>query len=297
MTDSGAGATSWEGLVPHETLFGRLRRWPVVPVLIILVLASCAIFAPLIAPHSPTAAVIRERNTPPSWMEGGTSKHLLGADQQGRDVLSRVIYGARVSMVVAAIAVSASLVVGTTLGLLSGYFGGLADEAVMRLVDLSLAIPLILIALVLVIVFGQSFSLLLVILAATAWSGYARQVRAESLQLREMDYVLAARIAGASSIRIMFRHMLPGVVPTITVIASLQVGSLILVEAILSFLGAGIPPPTPSWGSRIADGRDYLATAWWIAIFPGVAIFFTVLAFNFIGDWLRDFMDPKLKQL
>lgn len=281
----------------QESWTRKLRRWPILPVAIILALAASAIFAQAIAPHSPTAAAIRDRNTPPVWMAEGSTKFLLGADQQGRDVLSRVIYGARISMTVAAIAISTSLVIGTTLGLVSGYFGGLVDEITMRIVDLNLAIPLILIALVLVIVFGQSFLLLIVILAVFAWSGYARQVRGETLQLREMEYVLAARIAGASTARILRRHMLPGVIPTITVLASLQVGGLILTEAILSFLGAGIPPPTPSWGSMVADGRDFLATAWWIAVFPGVAIFLTVLAFNFLGDWLRDFMDPKLKQI
>jgi len=200
-------------------------------------------------------------------------------------------------MTVAAIAISTSLLIGTSLGLLSGYFGGLIDDIIMRLVDINLAMPLILVALVLVIVFGQSFALLIVILGLFAWSGYARQVRAETLQLRDKEYVLAARISGASAGRILWKHLFPGVIPTITVLASLQVGSLILTEAILSFLGAGVPPPTPSWGSMVADGRNYLATAWWIAIFPGVAIFLTVLAFNFMGDWLRDFMDPKLKQL
>ncbi len=275
----------------------KLRRWPIVPVFIMLLLLASAIFAPLVAPHSPTSADIRARNTPPAWISGGSTQHLLGADQQGRDVLSRVIYGARISMTVAAIAISTSLLIGTSLGLLSGYFGGLIDDIIMRLVDINLAMPLILVALVLVIVFGQSFLLLIVILGLFAWSGYARQVRAETLQLRDKEYVLAARISGASAGRILWKHLLPGVIPTITVLASLQVGSLILTEAILSFLGAGVPPPTPSWGSMVADGRNYLATAWWIAIFPGVAIFLTVLAFNFMGDWLRDFMDPKLKQL
>jgi peptide/nickel transport system permease protein len=277
--------------------YRTFRRWPFIPLAILLVLAVCAIFAPWLAPHSPTLATLRDRNAPPMWAEKGSSKHILGADQQGRDVLSRVIYGARVSMTVAAVAISVSLVVGTVLGLLAGYLGGLVDEFVMRLVDLSLSIPVILIALVFVIVLGQSFALLLGILALTTWSRYARQVRAEALQLRETDYVALARVANASTFRILYRHVFPGVIPTITVLASLQVGGLILTEAILSFLGAGIPPPTPAWGAMVNDGRNYLASAWWIAFFPGVAIFLTVLAFNFLGDWLRDKLDPRLRQL
>jgi peptide/nickel transport system permease protein len=231
------------------------------------------------------------------WYANGTSDHILGADKQGRDVLSRIIWGARVSMTVAAVAVSASLIVGTALGLLAGYLGGLVDEAIMRIVDLSLSIPVILIALVFVTVLGQSFALLLGILALTTWSRYARQVRAEALQLRETDYVALAKVANASMPRILLKHIFPGVVPTISVLATLQVGGLILTEAILSFLGAGVPPPTPAWGSMVSEGRDYIQSAWWVSFFPGLAIFLTVLAFNFLGDWLRDKLDPRLRQL
>lgn len=256
-----------------------------------------AVFAPLVSPHSPTLARLRDRNLPPAWMEGGSGSHLLGTDQQGRDVLSRVIYGARISLVIAVVAISVSLVTGTALGLVSGYFGGLLDEAIMRLVDLVRSVPFLLIALVFVVVFGQSFTLLLILLSVTAWTGYARQVRAEALQLRERDYVMAAKIADASTARILYRHILPGVLSTITVISTLQVGGLILAEASLSFLGAGVPPPTPAWGSMVAEGRNYLQTAWWTATFPGTAILLTVLAFNFLGDWLRDRFDPRLRQL
>ncbi len=277
--------------------YRTFRRWPLIPLILLAVLMACAILAPWIAPHSPTLASLRDRNAPPMWYAHGTSNHILGADKQGRDVLSRIIWGARVSMTVAAVAVSVSLIVGTALGLLAGYIGGFVDEAIMRVVDLSLSIPVILIALVFVTVLGQSFALLLGILALTTWSRYARQVRAEALQLRETDYVALAKVANASMPRILIKHIFPGVVPTITVLATLQVGGLILTEAILSFLGAGVPPPTPAWGSMVSEGRDYIQSAWWVSFFPGLAIFLTVLAFNFLGDWLRDKLDPRLRQL
>jgi peptide/nickel transport system permease protein len=187
-------------------------------------------------------------------------------------------------------------VVGTVLGMVSGYYGGWVDEIAMRLIDIVLSVPLILVALSVVIVFGQSTTVLIGILAMNAWSGFARQSRAEVLQLKNMDYVALAKVTGASTPRILYKHIFPGVVSTITVVGTLQVGNIILTEAILSFLGAGIPPPAPSWGSMVSDGRTYLGSAWWIALFPGMAIFLTVLAFNFLGDWLRDTLDPRLRQ-
>ncbi len=280
-----------------EPIVVFIRRWPVLPAIILALLVICGIFAPWIAPLSPVQASLRARNTPPVWSEKGNAKYLLGADQQGRDVLSRVIFGARVSLVVAGVALVLGGVAGTVLGMISGYFGGWVDEIVMRLIDIMLAVPLILVALVVVITMGQSTTVLIGILAINAWSGFARQARAEVLQLKMMDYVSMAKVSGASSLRILYQHILPGIVSTITIVGTLQVGNLILTEAILSFLGAGIPPPTPSWGSMIADGRTYLGSAWWIAFFPGVAIFLTVLAFNFLGDWLRDHLDPRLRQI
>lgn len=278
-------------------LWHRLRRWPLFPIAILGLLVFGAVFAPLIAPQSPTLATLRDRATPPVWAEGGKAKYLLGTDHQGRDVLSRIIFGARISLTIAVVAISVSLVAGTAMGLVSGYFGGIVDEVIMRFVDLIRSIPFLLVALVFVVVFGQSFTLLLILLSITAWTGYARQVRAEALQLRDREYVQSARIAGATSGRIILRHILPGVISTITVISTLQVGSLILAEASLSFLGAGVPPPTPAWGSMVADGRNYLQRAPWMSTFPGIAILLTVLAFNFLGDWIRDRFDPKLRQL
>lgn len=286
--------------LPRTTLgraFANLRRWPVVPGAILALLVCCGIFAPLIAPHDPNVSTLRARNTPPVWDKKGSARYILGADHQGRDVLSRVIYGARISLIVAAVSLVIGGVIGISLGMVSGYFGGWVDEVIMRIIDVKLAIPLILIALVVVIVIGQSFAVLVGILAVNSWSGFARQVRGEALQLKTMDYVALAKVAGASTPRILYKHIFPGIINTVIVLATLQVGGLILTESILSFLGAGIPPPTATWGTMVSEGRTYLAGAWWIAFFPGVAIFLTVMAFNFLGDWIRDRLDPRLRQL
>lgn len=278
-------------------VYRAVRRWPLIPVIILTALVVAGLFAPWIAPHDPLYSNLGDRNVPPVWYGNGSSQYLLGADHLGRDLLSRVIYGARISLMVGTVSLVAGLVVGTALGLLAGYFGGHVDEAVMRLVDLSLAIPYILIALVVVIAFGQKLGVILGILAFTTWGAFARQVRADALQVKQLDYVALARVAGASAWRIEYRHIFPGVVNTLIVVATLRIGSLILLEAILSFLGAGVPPPTPTWGSMVSDGRDYLRDAWWITFFPGMAIFLTVLALNFLGDWLRDHFDPRLRQI
>ena len=274
-----------------------LRHWPIFPVGVMLLLIITGVFAPWIAPHDPNFTELRDRNAPPFWMEGGGFNHILGADPLGRDLLSRVIYGARISLLVAAVSIGAGLLFGVSSGLISGYYGGLLDEFIMRMADVSRAVPYILIALVVAIVFGRRIEVILGILAFATWPVFARQVRAEVLVLKEMDYVAMAKVAGGSATRIVIRHIFPGVINTVTVIATLQVGALILTEAILSFLGAGIAPPTPAWGVMIADGQDYLREAWWVSFFPGMAIVLTVLGLNFMGDWLRDYMDPRLRQL
>jgi len=274
-----------------------LRRWPVIPVAILLILGGVAAFAPLAAPHPPLKANVRERNIPPVWYERGSWNHPLGTDTIGRDLLSRLIYGARISLMVAAIALVSGTVLGTGVGLLTGYVGGLLDEVIMRMVDIWLGLPFVLMALVIAVVLGSSLTTMVVLLALLAWTPFVRNVRAEVLSLSQRDYVSLARVAGASGPRILLRHILPGVINTVIVIATLRSGQLILTEAFLSFLGAGIPPPTPTWGSIIADGRDYLRDAWWISFFPGLAIFLTVMALNFIGDWMRDRFDPRLRQL
>jgi len=284
--------------LPRFSLEWRtLRRWPLFPLFLVLVLVLCALAAPVIAPHDPIKGNLLESGMPPVWLEGGSSKYLLGTDIQGRDVLSRVIYGARISLLIAVVVIATGGAIGVTIGLIAGYFGGQLDEVLMRIVDFTLAVPFILIALVVVIVFGQSLEVLLTLLALFSWGAFSRQVRAETLSLKTRDYVAFARIAGASTSRIMIRHLLPGVINTVIIVATLRVGSLILTESILSFLGAGIPPPTPAWGLMVAEGRVYIDSEWWITLFPGVAIFLTVFAMNFLGDWLRDRFDPVLRQI
>ena len=255
-----------------------------------------AIAAPLISPYDPVKGDLRARSKPPIGF-GGTTEHLFGTDNQGRDIFSRIIHGARVSMSFAAITMLLSVALGAVIGAVSGYFGGNIDETLMRLVDLQNALPFILAALVAVGVFGASFTTLLIIIAIFSWGTTARQIRGEILQLKQMDYVSLARIAGASSPRIIFKHLLPGVTNTLIVVATLGTGQIILTEATLSFLGVGIPPPKPAWGSMISFGRNYIASAWWIAVIPGVAIALVVVSLNFLGDWLRDYFDPRLRQI
>lgn len=277
--------------------WSRIRRWPLVPIIVLGTLVFCALFADLIAPHTYREQDLALRNAPPAWMEGGTSERILGADVVGRDLLSRLIYGARISLMVAGVSLASGAVIGVSLGVIAGYYGGLIDEILMRVVDTWFAIPFILLALVIVIAFEPSLMIVLILLAMLAWSGFVRNVRAETLVLKTSDYVSASRIAGASKIRIIIKHILPGVTNTVVVIATLRVGQLILAEASLSFLGAGIPQPTPAWGLMVSDGRNYLDTAWWVATFPGMAILMTVMALNFLGDWLRDRLDPRLRQI
>jgi peptide/nickel transport system permease protein len=221
---------------------------------------------------------------------------LLGTDHLGRDMLTRVIYGARVSLIVAAVALGVGATVGVAAGLVSGWYGRWVDELIMRLVDIKLAIPTILLALVLVLALGQSFAIIVVVLAIAIWPRFARNVRGEVLRLKTMDYVSLAKVAGASTPRILLMHIFPGVLNTLIVLATLEVGIVILLEATLSFLGAGVPPPTPAWGSMVAEGRDRLAVAWWISTMPGLAIMLVVISLNLFGDWLRDTMDPRLRQ-
>jgi peptide/nickel transport system permease protein len=272
------------------------RSFPVVSAAILALLIVAAVAAPILAPYPPTHGQLRDRHAEPAIL-GGESDHLLGADSIGRDVYSRLLYGAQVSLLVAAGTILIAGAVGTFLGLISGWYGGWVDEAIMRLVDAMNAIPIILVALVLAVVVGPSFALLLGVLSLGQWPQFARQVRGEALSLRERDYVQLARVAGASTPRILLRHILPGVFSTVVVVATNQVGTVILAEAGLSFLGVGVPPPTPSWGGMISDGRLYLTQAWWVSAFPGLAIALTVLSLVFMGDWLRDRLDPTLRQL
>lgn len=274
------------------------QRYPVLPVaILVLLLVLPALFAPHIAPYNPVKGSLMSRLKPPVWVAGGSSAHWLGTDKLGRDMLSRLIYGARISLVVSLVAIVISGSIGTALGLMAGYFGGRPDALIMRLVDISLALPTILLALVLVAAAGASFGTVITVIAVILWARYARQVRGEVLSIKEQDFVARARVAGASHLRIMTRYILPNVVNSLVVLATLQVGAVILLESTLSFLGAGIPRPTPAWGVMVADGRELIVTAWWVAMFPGLAIMLTVLALNLLGDWLRDYLDPKLKHV
>ncbi len=274
----------------------EFRRWPVIPALIIVLLITVAIFAPLIAPKDPERSSLRDRHNPPMWMEGGSSENILGTDFVGSDIFSRIIYGARISLLIASIVLAGGVIGGTLIGLVSGWYGGQVDEFLMRFVDFTLAVPFILIAIVVIIVMGQSLTVIILLLVIFSWAGFARQVRAETLSLKTEIYIDAARIVGAPTTRIFLRHIFPGLTSTIVVISTLRVGTLILTESTLSYLGVGVPPPTPAWGVMVADGRQYVDSAWWESLFPGLAIMMVVLAFNFFGDWVRDYLDPRLRQ-
>lgn len=276
----------------------KVKRYPFVPLAILLFfLVIPAIFAPVVAPHEPFQGSLSNRLIPPVWQDGGTTEHLLGTDKLGRDMLSRIIYGARVSLTVSLIAIFVGGIIGTILGLISGYFGKRTDAVIMRLVDISLALPTILLALVLVAAVGPSFGTVITVLIVLLWARYARLVRGETLAIKELDFIARARVAGASHTRIMFRYIFPNVVNSLIVLATLQVGYVILLESALSFLGAGLPRAEPAWGVMVADGRELIVTAWWVSMFPGLAIMLTVLALNLLGDWLRDHLDPKLRNL
>jgi peptide/nickel transport system permease protein len=263
--------------------------------LIVLLVIGAALFADVISPHDPTAQELSKRLLPPSFMEGGAPEYFLGTDQLGRDTLSRIIHGSRISLTVGIAVVLLSGTIGVILALVSGYRGGRVDLFLGRIADIQQAIPFLILAIAVVAILGASLVNLILVLGITTWVFYFRVVRGEVLATREEVYVEAARVIGCGNLRIMLRHILPNVSGSIIVIATLLVASTIIFEASLSFLGLGVQPPTPTWGGMVADGRDYLADAWWVSVFPGLAILFTVLGINLCGDWLRDKLDPKLK--
>ena len=274
-----------------------LRRAPVIPLAIIGLILFTATFAPLLTPYSTTKPSLVERLTPPVWESEGSWDHPLGTDALGRDMATRLMFGGRVSMLVAVLTLILGGGIGTVIGLFAGYYGGRLDSVLMRIADSTLAFPIILFAILLVVTLGASMANVVIAIALVLWARYARVIRGEVLALRERDFIARARVAGCSDLRILLVHLFPNTANTLLVLLTLQVGWVIIVEASLSFLGAGIPPPTPAWGAMVADGREYVDTAWWVSAFPGISIMLTVIAFNLVGDWLRDALDPKLRQV
>ncbi|MEM6593731.1 MAG: ABC transporter permease [Pseudomonadota bacterium] len=272
-------------------------RWALVGMLILVIATFVAIFGPALAPFDPNRQNILMRLLEPGAPGPNEMVYWLGSDQLGRDVLSRLLYGARVSLLVGVAAIAVGGTIGTIAGLVSGYFGGWVDDVIMRLGDIQLAFPFILLAIMFLVVLGPGLVNIILVLGIGQWITYARIVRAQTLSLREKEYVEAARAMGDSTMSILFRTILPNIIAPLTVIASFNVAGVILSEAALSFLGLGVPPSVPTWGTMLSESRDHLlSNKWWLAVFPGLAIVFTVLAFNIIGDWLRDFLDPRLKE-
>lgn len=274
-----------------------MRRAPWIPATIIAVMTLMAVLAPLLAPHDPISQSLREKLLPPFWMQGGTTKYLLGTDAFGRDILSRLIHGARVSLMVAGLALFAGGGVGLAIGIVAGYLGGFIDNVLMRLVDAAFTFPAILFALLLAVTMGQGLGTLVIAISLLLWASFARIIRGEVLALKSRDFVALAKVRGCSPTRIMATHILPNVLNTFMVLVTLNIGVVIIAEASLSFLGAGIPPPTPTWGLMVSEGRGRIADAWWVSLIPGVAITLLVLSVNLFGDWLRDRLDPRLRQL
>lgn len=265
-------------------------------VIILILVTFAAVFAGVLTDHNPEAGLIIDSKKPPFWMEGGSTKYPLGTDPLGRDILTRILYGARISLVVGVTAVLIAGVIGIALGLVSGFYGGKIDDLIMRIADIQLAVPFILLAIAILAVLGQGLDKIIITLGISGWVTYGRVVRGQVFSWKEKEFVEAARSIGVGNTSIMFKHILPNVYASIIVIASFAVAATILAEASLSFLGLGVPPTTPTWGGMVAAGRDYIITGdWWIYTFPGVAIMLTVLGINVVGDWLRDYLDPRLR--
>jgi peptide/nickel transport system permease protein len=275
-----------------------LRRAPPAPllaVLVLLVMCGVAALADVVAPHEPNLVDVSNRLRPPIWLTGASPGFVLGTDDVGRDILSRIMYGARLSLLVGILATVFSGGIGLVLGLIAGYRGGLIGDAIMRVAEIQLAFPFILLAITFLAVLGAGVVNLILVLSIAGWVVYARVVRAQTLSWREKEFVEAARCLGADDVTILFRHILPNIAAPLIILASFSVATNVLAEASLSFLGLGVPPTVPSWGAMLADARSYLRDAWWLATFPGLALMLTVLSTNVVGDWLRDYFDPRLR--
>lgn len=254
-----------------------------------------AIFAPLLAPYGVNDIDVVQRLSPPCWMEGGSMEHLLGTDQLGRDVLTRLIYGSRISLIVGIVAGIVGLVIGVVLGLLAGYFGGWIDAVISRIIDVMLAFPFIFLALLLVAALGSSLTNVILVLGITGWVPYARTIRAQVLSVKEKEFVKSANALGCSDWRIIFKQILPSVIDSAIILGTMDVGTIILSEASLTYLGLGIPPDIATWGNMIANGNDYIFDAGWLTMVPGIALLLGCISINFVGDWLRDVRDPRLR--
>jgi len=286
--------------IPLQRLAAVFPRLPKLSAAVILAVILTSACAGLLTSHVLPAANqidLRFRYAPPWPLAGSSPAHLLGTDRLGRDLLSRMIVGAQNSLAVALLAITFAAAVGTSLGLVAGYLGGWVDSLIMRCVDIMMSFPAILVALVFVVTIGASFIMVVATLALLLWAQYARLVRGQVLSVKERDFVALAKVAGSSTYRIIAVHILPNLINSVVVLATLQIGWGIVVESALSFLGAGVPPPAPTWGNLVAEGRDVLDQAWWIAVCPGLAIMLVVLSFNLVGDWVRDALDPTLRQL
>lgn len=281
-----------------ETLLslpGRTRRMrlPWIPATIVTVLLICTVFAPLLTPHDPGEISILDSRTPPFE----SFNHPLGTDVLGRDILARLIFGARTAMFISVVALGTGAFVGTALGLVAGYRGGWVDIIIMRTADAALGFPTILVAMIIVTILGAGIENIILAVVLTVWARFSRMIRGEVLSIKELDFVIFAKIAGLSTPMIIWRHIFPNTINTLMVITSLLVGQVILLEASLSFLGLGLPPGAAAWGIMVSEGKDEILDVWWLSLFPGIAITVVVLAFNFFGDWLRDTLDPKLRRI
>jgi peptide/nickel transport system permease protein len=281
----------------RSRLVEKFARAPRLALLLVVLTLVVGVLAPVIAPYDPISTNLSERVAPPAFVGHGTIRHLLGTDRLGRDILSRVIFGTQTSLLTAAITVLLSLLIGVPLGMLAGYRGGWVDALVTMLADISLSFPSIVLAFAFAVTFGPSFAVVVIIIVVMAWCRFARIVRGEVIALKQRDFISIAKVAGLSTRQILVSHILPNIANSLIVLSTLTVGWAIVTEGFLSFLGAGVPPPAPSWGGMVAQGRGDLASYWWISIFPGLAIAIVVLSFNLVGDWIRDALDPRLRQI
>ena len=284
--------------VTEASRFGQIQKLisetklPWIPIVILGVLLVCSALASVLSPHDPTDKNVIDSRIAPFQV----SDYPLGTDILGRDMLSRLIFGARTTVYISLVALATGAIVGTVLGLIAGYLGGIIGATIMRVADAVMGFPTILVALVIVVLLGQGTENIIIAVAVTVWARFARMIRGDTLSIKERDYVILARIAGVGTPVIIIRHIFPNVVNTLMVLTSLQVGQVILLEASLSFLGLGLAPGSPAWGIMVAEGRNVILDMWWLSLFPGVAITIVVMAFNFFGDWLRDYLDPKLRR-